>query len=377
MKMEFVVCIGLAAGTLSCQGVYAQTVVKIGHVGPLTGTIANLGKDNERGAILAIEEINRQHLIIGGKSVVFQLDSQDDAADPRTATQVAQRLVDDEVVAVVGHMTSGTSIPASIIYNDAGIVEITPSATNPSYTEQGFKTTYRLVATDAALGPALADYAEKNLGVKTVAIVDDSTAYGQGLANQFEKRAKSLGLTVVSHDASSDKVIDFRAILTKIKGDHPDAIMYGGMEATGAPFVKQAKQLGLSTVVLSGDGVCVDDFPKIAGEASDSVVCAEAGMPLSKMAKGPEFSRRFEARFSQPILLYAPSTYDAVYVIVEAMKRANSTDRAKILSAMPATDYSGISGNILFDTKGDLKNSAISLFRFKGGSKTLLSIMRS
>ena len=377
MKMALLVCVGLAVGALSWRGAHAQTIVKIGHVGPLTGAIANLGKDNERGATLAVEEINSEHLIIGGESIVFQLDSQDDAADPRTATQVAQRLVDDGVVAVVGHMTSGTTIPASKIYSDAGMVEISPSATNPAYTEQGFKTTYRLVATDAALGPALAGYAQKNLGIKTVAIVDDSTAYGQGLANQFEKRAKSLGLTIVSHDASSDKAIDFRAILTKIKGSHPDAIMYGGMEATGAPFVKQAKQLGLSSVVLSGDGVCVDDFPKLAGEASDSVVCAEAGMPLSNMARGPEFSRRFEARFSQPILLYAPSTYDAVYVIVDAMKRANSTERAKILSAMPATNYSGVSGNLSFDSKGDLNNSTITLFRFKGGSKVPLSVARS
>jgi branched-chain amino acid transport system substrate-binding protein len=146
---------------------------------------------------------------------------------------------------VVGHLNSGTSIPASKIYSDAGIVQISPSATNPVYTQQGFKTTYRVVATDAQQGPALANYASKDLKVKSVAIVDDSTAYGQGLANEFEKTAKSLGMNVMSHDATNDKAVDFRAILTKIKGENPDAIMYGGMDATGGPFAKQAKQLGL------------------------------------------------------------------------------------------------------------------------------------
>jgi len=245
----------------------ADVTVKIGHVAPLTGGIAHLGKDNENGARLAVEEINAKGLVVGGQKVTLVLDAQDDAADPRTATQVAQKLVDDKVVAVVGHLNSGTSIPASKIYSDAGIVQISPSATNPAYTQQGFKTTYRVVATDAQQGPALANYAAKNLKVKTVAVVDDSTAYGQGLANEFEKTAKSLGMNVLSHDATNDKAVDFRAILTKIKGENPDAIMYGGMDATGGPFAKQAKQLGLRAKVLAGDGVCTDKLADLAGHS--------------------------------------------------------------------------------------------------------------
>ncbi|WP_244145895.1 branched-chain amino acid ABC transporter substrate-binding protein, partial [Paraburkholderia tropica] len=152
----------------------ADQVVKIGHVAPLTGGIAHLGKDNENGARLAIEEINAKGLTIGGQKITLQLDAQDDAADPRTDTQVAQKLVDDKVVAVVGHLNSGTTIPASKIYSDAGIVQISPSATNPAYTQQGFKTAYRVVATDAQQGPALANYAQSK-GFKSVAVVDDST----------------------------------------------------------------------------------------------------------------------------------------------------------------------------------------------------------
>ncbi|MEM5450334.1 branched-chain amino acid ABC transporter substrate-binding protein [Paraburkholderia guartelaensis] len=354
----------------------ADQVVKIGHVGPLTGGSAHLGKDNENGARLAIEEINAKGLTIDGQKITLALDAQDDAADPRQATQVAQKLVDDKVVAVIGHLNSGASIPASKIYSDAGIVQISPSSTNPSYTQQGFKTTYRVVATDAQQGPALADYAAKSLNVKTVAVVDDSTAYGQGLANEFEKTAKSLGMKVLSHDATNDKAVDFRAILTKIKGENPDAIMYGGMDATGGPFAKQARQLGLRAKVLSGDGVCTESLADLAGAATDNIVCSQAGMAVERMNGGAAFAAKYQKRFSHPIEFDAPFTYDAVYIVVDAMKRANAIDHAKILAQIPGTDYKGVIGETTFDSKGDLKHGVISLYNYKGGKKTLLDVVK-
>lgn len=354
------------------QPALADTIVKIGHVAPLTGGLAHQGKDCENGARLAVEEINAKGLTIGSQKITLQLDGQDDAGDPRTATQVAQRLVDDKVVAVVGHETSGTSIPASKIYSDAGIAQISPAATNPTYTQQGFKTTFRVVATDAQQGPALANYAAKKLNVKTVAVVDDSTAYGQGLAKEFEKTAASLGLKVVSHDATNDKAVDFRAILTKIKGSNPDAIMYGGMDATGGPFAKQAKQLGLRAKILAGDGVCTSSIATLAGASADNIVCSQAGKGLDQMPQGKVFEAKYVKRFNQQIQLYSPYTYDAVYVIVDAMRRANSTDSAKIVAAMPATDYKGIIGETSFDAKGDLKHGVISLYGYKDGKKTFI-----
>ncbi|MGV2292015.1 branched-chain amino acid ABC transporter substrate-binding protein [Trinickia sp. YCB016] len=373
MKHSAVAALALFA---VCNVASADTVVKIGHVAPLTGGSAQQGKDNENGARLAIEEINAKGLVINGQKVTLELDPQDDAGDPRTATQVAQKLVDDKVAAVVGHETSGTSIPASKIYSDAGIVQISPSATNPTYTLQGFKTTYRVVATDAQQGPALANYAAKVMKVKTVAVVDDSTSYGQGLANEFEKNAKALGLNVVSHDATNDKAVDFRAILTKIKGENPDAIMYGGMDATGGPFAKQAKQLGMRLKILAGDGVCTSSIAALAGNGTDNIVCSEAGMGLEKMDGGAAFEAKYEKRFGQHIQLYAPYTYDAVYIIVDAMKRAKSTDAAKIVAAMPATDYKGVIGETTFDAKGDLKHGVISLYGYKDGKKSLLDVVK-
>ncbi len=361
-----------AAGhTASAQ----DAVVKIGHVGPLTGAIAHLGKDNENGARLAVEEINKAGLMIDGKKVTLELVAEDDAGDPKTGTAVAQKLVDNKVVAVVGHLNSGVSIPAAKIYSDAGIVQISPSSTNPAYTQQGFKTTYRVVATDAQQGPALADYASKTLKAKSVAIIDDATAYGKGLADEFEKKAKADGMTVVAREATNDKATDFKAILTKIKGTKPDVIMYGGMDATGGPLTKQARELGIKSKIVGGDGMCTDKVAELSGVAVENIICSEAGMALSKMAKGADFEKNYKARFNAGVQIYAPFTYDAVYVIADAMKRANSTAPAAILAQMPTTNYEGLIGNIAFDPKGDMKVGIITLYEFKDKKKSVLDIV--
>jgi branched-chain amino acid transport system substrate-binding protein len=329
-----------------------ETIVKIGHAAPLTGGIAHLGKDNENGARLAVEEVNKTGLEIGGKKIKLELVGEDDAADPKTGTAVAQKLVDAKVVAVVGHLNSGVSIPASKIYSDAGIVQISPSSTNPDYTKQGFKTTYRVVATDAQQGPALANYAAKSLGAKSVAIVDDATAYGKGLADEF------------------------KAILTKIKGKKPDVIMYGGMDATGGPFAKQAKELGITSKIVGGDGVCTDKVAELAGDAVTNIICSEAGLALSKMEAGDDFQKRYQARFNAPVQIYAPFTYDAVMVVVDAMKRANSSEPAAILAEMPKTNYKGVIGNIAFDEKGDMKEGTITLYEYKDKKKSVLDVVK-
>ncbi|QWD65158.1 branched-chain amino acid ABC transporter substrate-binding protein [Polynucleobacter sp. MWH-UH2A] len=349
--------------------------VKIGHVAPLTGPIAHLGKDNENGARLALEEINKAGLTIDGKKVVLTLVPEDDAEDPKTATQVAQKLVDAKVVGVVGHLNSGTSIPASKIYSDAGITQISPSSTNPDYTKQGFKTTYRLVATDAQQGPALANYVANTLKAKTVAIIDDSTQYGKGLADEFEKTVKAAGVKVVTREASNNKATDFKAILTKVKGSKPDVIMYGGMDATGGPLAKQATELGIKAKIVGGDGMCTEKLIELAGEAVVNVTCSEAGKALSKMAQGADFQKRYKERFNSDVQIYAPFTYDAVYVLVDSMKRANSTDPAKILLAMPDTKMNGLVGNIAFDSKGDMKEGVITLYDFKDKKKTVLDVI--
>ena len=343
-----------------------ELVVKIGHVAPLSGPQAHLGKDNENGARMAIDELNAKGLEIGGAKVKLELVPEDDQADPKQGTIVAQKLVDAKVNGVVGHLNSGTTIPASKIYSDAGLPQISGSATNPKYTQQGFATTFRVMANDVQQGKVLGEYAAKQMAGKSVAIIDDRTAYGQGLADEFEKGAIAAGAKVVTREFTNDKATDFAAILTKIKSKKADVIFYGGMDAQGGPMTKQMKSLGVKAKYLSGDGSCTPVYIKLAGEASEGQYCSLPGVPLDQMPGGKAFGDAFSAKYGQ-IQLYAPYVYDATMVMVDAMKRANSVEPAKYLPEVGKTAYQGVTAKIAFDEKGDLKGGAISLYQVKGG----------
>ena len=355
----------------------AADVVKIGHVGPISGAIAHLGKDNENGARLAVEEINAAGGVkMGDKTVKLELLTGDDKADPKDGTLVAQKMIDDGVVALVGHLNSGTTIPASKLYSDANLSHISPSATAVKLTEQGFKTTFRVVARDDKQGAALANFAAGSLKAKTVAVIDDRTPYGQGLADEFEKFAKEKGLKVVGREFTNDKASDFNAILTKVRSMKPDVVMYGGMDATAAPMAKQMKQLGMKSTLLAGDGVCSPEFIKLAGNAADIMKCSNAGEAVEKLAKGADFVAKYKKRFNSEVQVYSPYSYDAVFVIVEAMKKAGKADRASITTALRDTSYDGLTGKVAFDAKGDVKDGAISMFEVKDGKLSYLSTVR-
>ncbi len=362
--------LALAAGSAWGQ----EQVVKIGHVAPLSGGQAHYGKDNERGAMLAIEDLNKQGLMIGGKKIKFELVSEDDAADPKQGTAVAQKLVDEKVAGVVGHLNSGTTIPASKIYFDAGIPQITPSATNPKYTMNGYATAFRIIANDNSLGAATADYATKKLGAKKVAVIDDRTAYGQGLADIFAKVAETNGAKIVSRQFTNDKATDFSAILTAIKPEKPDVIFYGGMDTQGGPILRQMKELGISAYFMGGDGICTVELAKLAGDAiSDKAICAEGGASLDKMPKGADFKARFDAKYHEPIQVYAPYSYDAVMTLAAAMKAANSVDPGKYLPALASIQYNGVTSKVSFDKTGELINPATTLYAYPAGKKTPLN----
>ncbi len=343
----------------------SEIVVKIGQVSPLTGPQAHLGKDNDNGARPAVEEMNAKGVTIGGAKVRFDLVSEDDQADPKTGTIVAQKLVDMKVAGVIGHLNSGTTIPASKIYNDAGIPQVSPSATNPKYTQQGYKGAFRVMANDIQQGKVLGEYAVKN-GAKRIAIIDDRTAYGQGLADEFEKAAKAAGASVVGREYTTDKATDFRAILTSIKGRNPDLVFYGGMDAQAGPMVAQMKALAVKARFLAGDGAQSPEFIKLAGPAADGVIASSPGLPLDKMPGGKGFTDRFTAKYGQ-IQIYAPYAYDAAMTLMEAMIRADSTEPAKYLPVLAKTSRQGVTGPIAFDDKGDLRNGPITLYVVKGG----------
>ena len=360
--------------------VSAQEVVKIGHVGPTSGGIAHLGKDNENGARMAIDELNAKGISIGGKKVKFELLAEDDGGDPKQGTAAAQKLVDSKVAGVVGHLNSGTSIPASKIYSDAGIPQISPSATNPKFTRQGFKTTFRVVADDVHLGGTLGRYAAKELKGKSIAVIDDRTAYGQGVADEFEKGVKGAGGKTVAREFTNDKATDFTAILTNLKAKKPDIVFFGGMDAVAGPMIRQMKQLGIKAKFMGGDGICSGELPKLSGGAMDDgqVVCAEAGGVEGEQKKGMEdFKARFKTKFNADVQIYAPYVYDALNVMVAAMEKAGSSDPAKYLPVLAKTaGYKGVTGNISFDEKGDVKNGALTMFTYKGGNREQIAVVR-
>jgi branched-chain amino acid transport system substrate-binding protein len=341
----------------------AVTTVKIGHAGPLTGGIAHLGKDNENGVRLAIDQANAKGLTIGGKKVKFELMAEDDQADAKLGPTIAQKFADAKVAGVVGHLNSGVTIPASAVYNQAGIPMISGSATNPKLTDQGFKNVFRVVARDDQQGPAIAQYLN-GMKLKKVAIADDATAYGEGLANEVEKTLKAAGVQVVAREKTNDKATDFKAILTKMKGKAPDAIFYGGMDATGGPMLKQARELGIKSVFSFGDGACTSEMAKLAGGAAEGLVCSQAGLPVETASK--DFVTAFNAKYGE-IKQYAPYTYDAANLIIAAMQKADSADPAKYLPELQKISTTGATGNLAFDEKGDRKNAEITIFTLKDG----------
>ncbi len=352
----------------------ASIDIKIAHVGPLTGGIAHLGKDNENGARLAVEQANEAKIKIDGKDAKFIFSGDDDQADPKVGTTVAQKLVDAKVNGIVGHLNSGTSIPASSIYSGAGIPVISGSATNPKLTEQGFKTQFRVVGRDDQQGPAIASYLVASKKPKLVAVIDDATAYGEGIANEVEKTLKAANVNVLPREKGTDKTTDWKAVLTKVKGKNPDAVFYGGMDATGGPLLKQGRELGVTAVFSFGDGACTDDMTKLAGAAADGLLCSQAGLP--PQAADKKFTEAYKKRFNADPILYAPFTYDAANLLIEAMKKANSADPAKYLPELAKIEYPGATGKIAFDAKGDRKDAEMTIFTMKGGKLEPIAIIK-
>ena len=372
----------LAAGLGACgkqedkakSGSSLERVVKIGHAAPLTGGIAHLGKDNEYGAKLAIDEANAKGMTIGGEKIVFEMLSEDDEGKPDKGPIIAQKFVDAKVSGVVGHLNSGVTIPASAVYNQAGIPMISGSATNPKLTEQGFNNIFRTVGRDDQQGPAIASYLNAQYKPKTVAVIDDATSYGEGLANEVEKTLKAAGIVVLPREKGTDKTTDWKAILTKLKGKKPDAVFYGGMDLGAGPLMRQGRELGIKAVFAFGDGACTDKMKELAGDASEGMICSQAGIPVQAASK--EFLTAFKAKFKADPLIYAPFTYDAANLIITAMQKADSVDPAKYLPELAKLSFQGASGKIEFDQHGDRKDAEMTIFTMKGGTITPIAIIK-
>lgn len=348
-----------------------ETAVRIGIAAPLTGAIAHLGRDMENGARLAIEDLNTQGLGIGGRRVRFEAVVEDDRADPATATTVAQKLADMKVNGIVGHLNSGTTIPAARVYDDAGIPQVAPAATNPQYTRAGYRFAARLMATDVQQADGIAGYIARTLKAQTVAVIDDRTAYGQGLADQVVTDLGKAQVKVLKREFGTDRSTDFTALLTTLRGLKPDVIVYAGADAQAALINRQMKQLGLASIFIAGDGVCTGEWSKLAGGANEGAYCSQAGAPREAMAAFATFNQRYKARFGTDVIVFAPYAYDAVMVLAEAMKKAGSTDPAVYGPRLAGVTLTGLIGPIAFDQRGDNLRGTVTMYVVRGGKLTV------
>lgn len=342
-----------------------EMLVRIGHAAPMTGPQAHLGVDNERGAQLAIAELNGQNIEIGGARLRFELVSKDDMGNARQAAPIARQMLESKVVAVVGHLNSSVTVPAARYYAEAGIPQVSGASTNPQYTQQGFKTAFRVATNDTRQGQALGEFVAKK-GIRTVAIIDDRSAYGRVLVNGFTEAIKAGGVKIVATEQTNEHAGEFGAILGRIKNKQPELIFYAGMDTQSVPLVKQMRELGINAQFLTGDGGCTGEMARYGGQAAQGVWCSLPVVPLAARPQGAAFKSRFVNRFNADVLLYAPYTYDATMVIAEAIKRAGSFESAKILGELRRLDYQGVTSRIRFDANGDLIRGAVSFYQVRG-----------
>jgi branched-chain amino acid transport system substrate-binding protein len=365
---RFLTLLSLAAAAAA----HAQPaeVVKIGFASPLTGAQAHYGKDNHNGAVLAIEELNAGKPRIGGKPVVFELVAEDDQADPKTGPVVAQKLIDAGVKAVVGHFNSGVTIPASRLYADAGIPQLSVS-TNVMYTRQKLRTTFRVMADDDKQGAALGRFATQTMKLKRFAVIDDRSAYGQGLADAFVQTIRTAKAQVVKREFTNDKAVDFRHILTAIRTAQPEAIFFGGYDVQAGPMARQMRELGMTMPLFGGETMRTANFLQLAGPAAEGHIASTPGAALESRPHGKQFAQRYRSRFNQEIGLYASYFYDSVMLIAAAMQRAGTSAPAKVLPALRNVRHSGITADIAFDNNGDLQQGLLSVFKVQDGKWTL------
>lgn len=367
----------MAASFVASSAYADEAVVKLGFAAPLTGPQSHYGEDMRNGLLLALEEANEQNIQINGKKARFELVSRDDQADPRTAVQVAQQIVDEGVDGVLGHFNSGTTIPASAVYHDAGLPQIA-MATSPEYTDQGYETTFRMMTSDTQQGAADGQFMVNDLGAKKIALIDDRTAYGQGLADQVAKAVEAAGGEIIAREYTTDKANDFTSILTNIKAKEPDAIFFGGLDAQSGPMRRQMVTLGIAAPLVSGEMTRSETFLKLAGDAANGTYASLAGVPLQQMAAGERFEKAYKARFNTNPGVYAPYAYDGAWNMILAMKEAGSSKPDDYLPKLAATNRSGAtSEHIAYDDKGDLKEISVTMYEVKNGQwemvKTIVS----
>ena len=341
--------------------------VKVGFAAPLTGDNAVYGQGMKRAVELAFKEANMSEEVLAA-GYEFVLRAEDDQGDPKQAVNVANLLAgDSDVIGVIGHFNSGCTIPASPVYEEAGMAMVTVSS-NPQITAQGFDVVNRIVARDDAQGSFAAGLVYEDLGYTRVAVIDDSTPYGQGLADEFVKTFEAIGGELVAREAIQTREVDFTALVTRIRSLEPDAVYYAGAHTEGGLISKQMTEGDLDVPLIGGDIIFSDEYITIAGAANaEGDMATILGLPLDQQARGQDFRAAYEAEYGVGPEAYDSYAYDAAAIFVQAVL-ASAPTRADVVPAVRGIVYDGVTGTTQFDENGDTLNQAISAYRVTGGS---------
>ncbi|HEY0847669.1 MAG TPA: branched-chain amino acid ABC transporter substrate-binding protein [Noviherbaspirillum sp.] len=356
----------MLAGLLLLGACSRQVTVRIGVVAPMSGPLAQYGKDIANGAQIAVDELNSDHFSIQRKRARFELVVEDDKASPEEGKAAAQRLIDAGVVAVFGHFNSGVSIAAAPLYAAAGIPQLSVS-TNPQYTRMGHKTTFRITADDIQQGATLATLISEKLRAKSLFIVDDRTTFGIGVADEVDRAVKARKLQP-PRESVDGKTVDYAALAQKIMQSNADVVFFGGDEAVGLPLLKALRSTESTAKFVVADAMCdASTIKRAAGAANGNYFCTVAGVPPSWLSSGIGFMEMYKAKFGAPGA-YSALSYDGIHILAQAMQQAGAIEPATYLPALAKGQFSGkIQGAIEFDDKGDIKDGTVVIYQSIGG----------
>ncbi|MDO5087024.1 MAG: branched-chain amino acid ABC transporter substrate-binding protein [Comamonadaceae bacterium] len=362
VALAAVMALGLAQGAAAAGG-----VVKIAFAGPQTGSVAQYGDMANVGVEAAVEIINKAGGVNGDKLQVVRYD---DACDPKQAVAVANKIVNDKIKFVVGHICSGATQAASDVYEDEGVLMVSPSATAPAITERGHKLVFRTIGLDSMQGPAAAKHIADKYKGKTVAVLHDKQQYGEGIASAVKKGVEAAGVKVALYEGLNAGDKDFSALITKLKRANVDFVYFGGYHPEMGLLLRQAKQAGLNARFMGPEGVGNKEISAIAGDASEGMLVT-LPRAFENDPKNKALADSIRAAKKDPSNPFAMPAYSAVQVIVDGIKKAGAQDPAKVAAALRANTFDTPIGNIAFDAKGDLKEFAFVVYEWhKDGSKS-------
>ena len=348
-------------------------VIKIATQSPVSGGSAILGEALKLGAQLKLEEESKKFEKLGYK---LQLEPYDDQGDPKKGVSNANVIgADKEIYGIIGHLNSGVTIPSSEVYEKYHVAMVSPAATAVEVTERGLKTVNRIVARDDFQGPAGAEYAVKELGAKTAFIIQDKTAYGQGLADEFKKAIESQGAKVVGYEGITVGEKDFNGVINKAKSQNPDVIYFGGLYAEVGLIIKQAREKGIDVPIMGGDGLDSSGLVDIAGDKVANTYITSVAGDSTKTESGKKFVEDYKAKFNKKAESYSVYGYDSMGVLLKGIEDAIKANgdklpsKEKVAEAVRAVkDYKGALTEVSFDDKGDNTKAKVFLYKFDKAS---------